>query len=507
MSTHNEIWEISREEIVDQRAAGLPACWIQQPATSGRRRELSAGGVHQTGRQGEVLKLLCEAVASARETVVASSFLLAEPKLEDAFLAAAQRGVRVYLLLASETRLGRDPHRDDEFGEKCLADHVRLLNRLTGWAHIRSAPCFHAKTLLVDPHKTGRGFLSTANLTTEGLMRNEELVVELEPVETRQAFEMLRWAMWEAAEHELVEAERFIPVKPLGEIRPPAADKNIRAVLGATDTITEAALQIIRDAKTDLVISSFGWQADHPVVKALCERAVGGLRVTVLARPRSAVMPALLALRRAGARVLGFNYLHAKAVWNDGGDAMVMTSNFEPLHAGGGFELGVRLGGERAAALSSQLNSWIQSAPWILEANPTLGNLLGTAMFCDGKERRYITAVKALTIDLGDVPARSLELMAETKAPHPKAAVAERPAHELRFRYRVVPPRLVAKSHERTKPAPKGQPAQRYVPPVFKEPAGRLVVAIRTKSELAPALQIKREVQAAAIVLIDERAS
>ena len=504
MSTNNLTWEIQREEIVDQRAFQLPASWLRQSSNNGLRQELTRVGVHQSGPRSEALNLLCKAVASANEMVVASSFLLAEPQLEGAFYEAAQRGVRVYLLLASETRLGRDPHRDDEFGEKCLADHVRLLNRLAGWALIRSAPCFHAKTLLVDPHITGRGFLSTANMTTEGLTRNEELVVELEPSETKQIYAMLRWAMWEVAEHEMVEAERFVPVKPLGEIVQPIADQAVRAVLGKSDTISEMVLQLIREAKTEVVIASFGWQQDHPVVKALCDRASNGLRVTVLARPRAAVMPALLALRRAGARVLGFDWLHAKAVWNDGGDGMVMTSNFESLHASGGFELGVRLGGDRAAALAMQLNSWIESAQWMLEPSPRLGDFLGKAMFWSGKERKDITAVKSLTIELGDVTARSLELMVETKVPIPKTLVVDRPAHELRYRYRVLPPKLAAKSQAHMKPVQKSQPAQRYAQSIYKEPNGRIVVAIQNKSDLPTALQTMKEARATAIVLQDQ---
>lgn len=261
--------------------------------------------------------------------VVVSSFLLAERRLEECLFTAAQRGVRVYLLLACETRLDKVYRPDDDFGNECLDDHIRMLNRLAGWALIRSAPFFHAKTVLVDAHLNGRGFLSTANLTTEALTRNEELVVELTRPEINQVLAMLRWALWESARHEMTGPIRFEAVKPLGEIPIPPANQDVRALLDAQDSLTGALLQLIGESKVSLVISSYGWDEHHPVVKALCERSESGLQVTVLARVRDKAMPALLALRRARARVLGFEWLHAKAVWSDTGDGMILTANLE----------------------------------------------------------------------------------------------------------------------------------------------------------------------------------
>ena len=75
---------------------------------------------------------------------------------------------------------------------------------------------------------------------------------------------------------------------------------------GATCAVRDAALDLIRGARKRLVVASFGWQLDHPVVQALLARVRAGLSLTVLARVRPSAMPALLALREAGATVLGF---------------------------------------------------------------------------------------------------------------------------------------------------------------------------------------------------------
>ena len=149
-------------------------------------------------------KRIVKLLATAKRMAVVSSFLLADREIEDAILEAARRGVRVYALLASEARLDREPG-DGEFERRVLAEHQDMLRRLGGYVLIRSAPHFHAKLVLVDPHASPAGLLLTANLTREALERNEELAVELTPQDVAEAAEVVRWALWENAEHELVE--------------------------------------------------------------------------------------------------------------------------------------------------------------------------------------------------------------------------------------------------------------------------------------------------------------
>ncbi|NHW60017.1 phosphatidylserine/phosphatidylglycerophosphate/cardiolipin synthase family protein, partial [Escherichia coli] len=78
---------------------------------------------------------------------------------------------------------------------------------------------------------------------------------------------------------------------------------------------------------------------------AICERAKSGLKVTILSRQRPAAMPALLAMKQAGASVMCFKWLHAKAIVVDGMHGMVMSANFQAYGMDQGFELGVKLTG------------------------------------------------------------------------------------------------------------------------------------------------------------------
>ena len=97
-----------------------------------------------------------------------SSFLLADKGVEDALLATAKRGVRVYVLLASEARLGKEES-EGEFDKKVLELHKQMLTRLGGHVLFRSAPHFHAKVVVVDPEKSPAGILLTAVASARAL--------------------------------------------------------------------------------------------------------------------------------------------------------------------------------------------------------------------------------------------------------------------------------------------------------------------------------------------------
>ena len=277
-------------------------------------------------------------------------------------------------MLASEARLDDEPS-DGEFGQRVLAEHKDMLGRLGGWVLIRSAPHFHAKLVLVDPEASPAGMLLTANLTKEALGRNEELAVVLRPNEVKEAAELVRWAMWEDAKHELVEPGNFRAVKPIGSVGHPAPLPHVLATTSFATQLQAESVDLIDSASEKLIVASFGWAADHPVVERLCERTRDGLELTVLARVRERSMPALVALAGAGARVIGFKWLHAKALWADSGRALVMSANIEKHGLDEGFELGLKLEGEQAEELRMRLEGWSNQAAWELRLKPALGEV------------------------------------------------------------------------------------------------------------------------------------
>ena len=155
--------------------------------------------------------------------------------------------------------------------------------------------------------------------------------MELAPEQCAAIHRWLSLAFWELAENEMAAPGTLERIGAAGWVKPPAASSVAPVTAPGSTGLREAALEIVERARERLVVASFGWADDHAVVRRIVERARQGLDVTVLARPRPAAMKALVALCEAGATVLGFPYLHAKALWSDAGEALVMSANLAPL--------------------------------------------------------------------------------------------------------------------------------------------------------------------------------
>lgn len=503
MSTREESkWQAAFVEVVDQRQLTLPPAWIPTHARSARRNERGEA-VYESGRRRELAGAVVALLGEARERIVVSSFLLADRAVEDAILAAAERGARVYVLLASEARLGRE-ERDGEFDREVLEQHKAMLQRLGGHVLFRSAPHFHAKVVVIDPHTRPAGLLLSANLTTEALERNEELAVTLTPAEAVEVTSYLRWAMWESAEHELVDPEdRFKSATPLGKVTHPAGAAGVVVTTAHAGSIREELLRLIDHAESRVIVSSFGWDKDHEVVRRLCARAREGLDVTVLARMRPSAMPALLALAEAGAAVFAYRWLHAKAIWTDANQALVMSANLQADGLDHGFELGLRLADRRAAEVRKLLTAWSAAAPWRLEPRPLLGSLNGAVTLWHGERLAEVEIKSSTDVDLGKVTSASAVVLEAPRPPVPANGALPRLTHELRCTWTVCAPVLARNSKERRRPAEGTEPPKSYAPPVFLEPSGRLVVAIRAAGEFERARAVMTEVGAASIVLAE----
>ncbi|MFT6464768.1 phospholipase D-like domain-containing protein [Halopseudomonas sp.] len=458
----------------------------------------------ESSQSREMATAIVTLLADAQEKVVLSSFLLADKGVEDAIFEAAKRGVRVYILIASEARLGREDG-EGEFDKRVLAQHKAMLERLGGYALFRSASHFHAKVVIADPDTRPAGILLTANLTREALERNEELAVRLTSAEISGFVDILRWVMWECAEHELAEPSRFRAVKPLGILPHPDRAASVIATTSEVTSVRDEMLNTIKAARSRIVVSSFGWDEDHEVVRSLCVRAREGVDITVLARIRPSSMPALIKLAEAGAQVLGFKWLHAKAIWTDAGEALVMSANFQSDGLDHGFELGVRLRDGRAEEILTRLSRWRATSSWQLFAKPRLGDVVSVAKLWSGKQFDEIEVSPEKNIDLGNVIADSVEILDAPRPSLPKDSGLSL-VHKLNCTWTVSAPLLAAKSKEQQRPGKDKEQPKGYFPPAFKEPKGRLVVAIKSSDELLEAKGVMAEIGASAIVLRDTSA-
>jgi len=516
----------SESQDLRQRSVGCPVWIPYRQNTSWREERLEK--IYQSGKQRRCIQDIITAIRHAQDTVMVMSFLMADTGLEDALMNAAKRGVRVYVLLAAENRLEKEPAAEAEFDQKTLAQHKTMLDRLAGQVLVRSAPNFHAKLVLIDSQTPNpKGFLLTANLTTDALQRNEELAVALTPPEIQSAFTYLRWAFWEGVEHELIEKQRLSTVKPLQKLDNPEVAEHFLATK-PDNSLQPVLKQIINNAKQELIVSSFGWEINHALVALLLERILDGLQVTLLARIRPKTMDTLVNLAEAGAQVLGFPWLHAKALCNDVGEAVVMSANLETQSFEKSMEFGVFLPDERATAVKHILQTWQQQAPWKLLPQPLLKDLpVGEVTLWRQAQLQKEQMLSIKEVPLGELTADSAEQL-DLPKPSDKNHTAENAlAYELRYDWQVSAPRLNDKAKEVKRTIEKeierekkivvkdknGKPTQEkrmiketiqeqvsYSPPVYQQ-NGRNVVAIQQPQEMASAQNLIQQGIAKAIVV------
>ena len=498
-------------ETVDQRELPMPPIWTDSGGGNDVRQEDKGEGIYQSGPSRLFAQQIVSEITSAKEMIVVSSVLLADRVIEEALLTAAERGVRVYLLLAGEDRLEQEPAEGAEFGKKVVKQHRAMLSRLRGKVLVRSAPHFHTKVMLVDPRSGGPGFLLTANLTSEALERNQEAGVRLHPSETNELFKVLRWAFWEDAEHELISDPRLGEVKPLGKVQFPGERSLIHATTRRESNLEAEILRIIRSATERLLVANFGWDANQEVVNLICQRARDGVEVIIITRPRPKTMEPLLAMQEAGATVLGYDWLHAKAVWSDAGEAIVMSANFQKEGLQTGLEVGLSLKDERAGKIRDLLQSWADDAQWWLEVGLKAGKVLGKVKAWVNGTFEEAEIRESEEVPLPDLLAESADKLEEAPAPSfPKTKAAFPRTHLIRYQWKVIAPTLAPKSEELTRKVPdptdkKGKKTLResFTPPMYREPNGRKVVAIGGPEQMSAAKALMATEKAQAIVIME----
>lgn len=498
---------------VDNRAEPLPTLWTERRFQESTLAVQRSGRIKDTVTNRHAIKhSVLNVINNAKEMLVLCSFLLADDDVEQALLEAEKRDVRVYCLIAAETRLDREEP-EGEFDKRVLSQHKSMLKKLAGKVMFRTSSSFHAKVVLADPFaSTINGVLLTANITTEAMERNEELLLELEKNEAEQLATYLKWALWEIAEHESIESGAFAAVKPLGNTEHPVQGFPVVATTEKCRQISEKALAMILSAQSEIQVSCFGWDPEHSVVQALIAKARSGVQVTVFARTRPASMPALEALAKAGATVLGFKWLHAKALVVDGQKAMVMSANFQKHGLDEGFELGVVFSDSRITDLLYTLQFWQSKSQWQLQTGASVGDVLGNVQIWDGKSLTGYDVKRSVELDLGEKTSISAENIRSQMPDLPPSGKLPHLAHELNCQWKVTAPRLqkgarqefrlTSEPDENTTEGKKQNPVRvPYSPSVYKEPNGRKVVVINSFQQLDSAIRLKNELALAAVVL------
>lgn len=462
------ITPLQRKYPLDLSNERLGPGWLRAKNVTLMTSESSMNGLWQTGPRGRFRDELIAVLDNASEVALVCAFFLADENLADAMVRAAERGVRVYALTASEQRIGKLLREDAEFDQRMAEEHKALLDRLAGRVLLRSAEHFHAKFLVSDPQNPSqaRAILSTANFN-RALRDNIEFGVELDGEDACDLAAYFNRAFWCEASHELVERGRLSEVAKAPVDPPMPQGRRVFGTLRQAHTLRETVLSMIRSANREILLASYGMAEGHETVRALIEAARKGIAVTVLTRPRPAVAAAVKALAEAGARVVAQHNLHAKALVVDG-RALVMSANFEPLGLDNGFEVGVVPSEAIASDIELNLRTWANAFPWTYSANATRGGQLADFLPADKNLRDGIKRIVVVHEQqcADQIAQNALRL---EDAPQPPMRPNPRPdeiPQKIIFSWQVVPPQLPKGAKKRpsnggSKPADtKGQAAQ-----------------------------------------------
>ncbi len=504
---------LAREQTLDLTSEPLGPGWLRRLPTKPDPREVAGAGVWRSGPQRRFRDELVTALDGATETALLSSFLLADERLAKAMLGAAKRGVRVYVLTASEQRIGKVVREEEGFEQRMAEQHKHLLERLAGNVLLRSAEHIHAKFLVIDPGApaVARAWLSTANFN-KALEDSVELGVSLEAAGARALAACFHWAFWCEAERELRGPQRLVEIRPRHPAAPPRpSDEAVHATLRDGTALRDRIISLLRGARHEILAASYGIAADHIVVRELIEAARRGVRITVLTRPRRAVAAGVAALAAAGVSVVAHDKLHAKALVVDG-SALVMSANLEPQGLDRGFEVGALLPHDTARAIEDTLRDWAATFPWVYRADATRGDHLGD--FCPAEARLPDGVVKVIESYAQGLPVvvapDALHLEEAPPPPLKPSSVRGELPRQIKFTWQVQPPRRPPgaaerlQEVEREEPGKDGKPKRTrrrisHEPPVF-EHGGRVYVVLRGLEDIDRARQVAAELDAAVVL-------
>lgn len=500
------------EKIIDLTGEPLGAGWLRRHPTVNQTKEEARHGVWRTGPKLQFRDALAAALDGASEVVLFASFLLADDLLAAAILGAVQRGVRVYVLTASEQRIGKVVREEDAFEQRMADQHKKLLDSLAGKVLLRSAEHIHAKFLVVDPQdEHARAWLSTANFN-KALENSVDLGVELDAKGARALATCFNWAFWCEAESELREAGRLMAIKP-GYLATPQrpSDGDVFATLNGETALREQLLAMIRSATGEILVASYGFEASHLVVRSLVESAKRGVSVTVFTRPRPAVAAGVEALAAAGITILGHDKFHAKALVVDG-QAMVMSANLESHGLDSGFEVGATLRPDAAREVEATLREWANTFPWAYRADAMRGEHLGD--FCPAKVGLRDGVVKVTELHSQSVQAIVADdALSLDAAPAPALNLATKPSElpqRVKFIWDVLPPQLPQGATLRLKEVEREEVGKDekltktktripYDPPVFDH-KGKVFVVLKELAEIDQARQAATNLDAKVVL-------
>lgn len=314
--------------------------------------------VLETGLKGILLDQIAYAITHAEAVICVQSFLMDDNVLFKALKAAADRGVRVYVMGSAEARL-KDQNEEEEDWRK--AAYIDLLEKTFKERFVfRQAENLHAKYIVIDPMGAHpMGFLCTNNFTGHAFTHNPELGVVLSKTQIQELYRVFVYHFWEHTTDMQTQRKEFDKVNSAGIYAPPALKELLLTSPNqAACNLSKTLLALLNQAKKSISVAAFGFDAKHPFCKALLDKAKAGVEVNIYMPPREKLLAFADEASTVGAKVLLEPRVHAKFILVDDNKGAIFTANFEPRGLDTGMEVGVQLDPAQTADLSKIISRW-----------------------------------------------------------------------------------------------------------------------------------------------------
>lgn len=254
---------------------------------------------YNSTQSSELTNRIFELIENAKSYIKTGNFFFQDPKLNDALIEAAERGVAIFVIsnLRGDEERGKKYMRYDQEVSSETDPHIPHLHELhRRGVHVHISNDLHAKFLIADGED---GLIMSANYTPNSLYGNPENGVDIEGSELKDLeyiFDILFTYQDIALSEDGNKYRYLMTKKTIDNEKFKEVGKNSRIVFTAKSTqnnlrncsyttIYTTIADIINSAEKELTIVSWSYKKvnDLPLIKNAVRAAIKrGVKVTIL---------------------------------------------------------------------------------------------------------------------------------------------------------------------------------------------------------------------------------
>ncbi len=314
--------------------------------------------VLQSSKDKIVFNKVIDLIRSAKEMICLQSFLIQDNQVIDELLLASQRGIKVYITSSANVRLEPKMYQDIE-PDFIKENYIKMLNEKFKHHFIfRSADNFHTKFIVIDGRTEAKGMIFTNNFTDKGFFENPELSVILSENQAKELFKVFVYHFWEQATDEQNATNEFEKVQPIQKFQFPDL-KEILVTSTEKESLKEQILYTLHNAKSEIIFSTFDFEKDYEVGKAVLEKLKQGIKVKIFTPLRQKMLDEQLKVFLENeAEIYCEQQTHAKFLFIDNEKSFIFTANFDKKSLETGFNAGLQLNEKQTNELKDIIQSW-----------------------------------------------------------------------------------------------------------------------------------------------------